>query len=153
MNLRTFKQHLLTHGSQQVGFVFDDGDPIPARFHVTEVGHVVKNFIDCGGTVRKVETLQLQVWLGEDAEHRLTAGKLAKIIDLAKPLIPSDDLAIEVEYEGCVLSQYTIEAATLTDQQLVFRLGDKHTDCLARESCGLTPAGAASGCCSGSGCG
>lgn len=153
MKLTAFKQHLLTDGTNQVGFVFDDGDPIPAQFHVTEVGHVVRNFIDCGGTVRKVETIQLQVWLGEDTEHRLSADKLAKIIELARPLIPSDDLNIEVEYEGCVLSQYTIEGATLTEGQVTFRLGDKHTDCLARETCGLTPTGAASGCCGGSGCG
>lgn len=153
MKLTDFKQHLLAHVTKQIGFVFDDGDPIPAQFHVTEVGHVVRNFIDCGGTVRKVETIQLQVWLGEDTAHRLTAGKLAKIIELARPLIPSDDLALEVEYEGCVLSQYTVEEATVSDGQVTFRLGDKHTDCLAREACGLTPAGAASGCCGGSGCG
>lgn len=153
MKLNAFKQHLLGNPDKQVGFVFDDGDTIPERFHVTEVGHVVKNFIDCGGTVRKVATVQLQVWLGEDTEHRLTAGKLAKIIDLAQPLIPSDELDVEIEYEGCVLSQYTLEAATESDSQVIFRLGDKHTDCLAKEACGLTPAGAASGCCGGSGCG
>jgi hypothetical protein len=153
MKLSAFKTHLLAHADKPVGFVFDDGDTIPERFHITEVGHVVKNFIDCGGTVRQVSSVQLQVWLGEDTAHRLTAGKLAKIIDLARPLIPSDALEVEVEYEGCVISQYTVEDATDGDMQIAFRLGDKHTDCLAKEACGLTPAGAASGCCGGSGCG
>lgn len=153
MKLSAFKQHLRSNPDQQVGFVFDDGEAIPQQFHVTEVGHVVKNFIDCGGTVRQAATVQLQIWLGEDTEHRLTAGKLAKIIDLAKPLIPSDELEVEIEYEGCVISQYTIEEANETGSQIAFRLADKHTDCLAKEACGLTPAGAASGCCGGSGCG
>lgn len=153
MKLSTFKQHLQSQADKQVGFAFDDGDTIPEQFHVTEVGHVVKNFIDCGGTIRRVATVQLQIWLGEDAQHRLTAGKLTKIIGLAGALIPSDDLDVEVEYEGCVVSQYTVEEAIGGDAQIVFRLGDKHTDCLARESCGLSPAGAATGCCGGSSCG
>lgn len=152
MKLHAFHAHLLAHPDRPVGFVFDDGDAIPEQFHVTEVGHVAKHFIDCGGTVRQAATVQLQVWVGEDSAHRLMAGKLAKIIELAKPLIPSDDLKVEIEYEGCVLSQYGVEAATDVDDRLTFHLGDKHTDCLAREACGLSPAGAAPGCCGLSGC-
>lgn len=152
MKISAFKQHLVTHTEKPVGFVFDDGDFIPGHFHVTEVGHVAKNFIDCGGTVRNVAHVQLQVWLGNDEDHRLTAGKLAKIVDLAKPLIPSDELAVEVEYENCVISQYTLESASVIDGQIVFQLGDKHTDCLAKEACGIEAAGAGrkgEGCCGG----
>ena len=156
MKLSAFKQHLSTHAEKPVGFVFDDGEFIPGHFHVTEVGHVVKAFIDCGGTVRKVAHVQLQIWLGTDEDHRLTAGKLARIVDLAKPLIPSDDLAVEVEYEGCVISQYTLKGASVVEGQIVFQLADKHTDCLAKEACGIEAAGTAkagSGCCgSSTGC-
>lgn len=155
MKLHTLKQHLSSHDQALLGFVFDDGDMIPPQFHITEVGHVEKNFIDCGGTVRRISTVQLQVWLGNDEEHRLTAGKLARILESAKPLIPSDDLEVEVEYEGCVLSQYTVDEAALAEGRLVFQLGDKHTDCLAKEACGLQPAGSASagsGCCGPSCC-
>ncbi|HEU5081092.1 MAG TPA: DUF6428 family protein [Opitutaceae bacterium] len=153
MKITEFKQRLEEHVDKPVGFVFDDGEFVPPHFHITEVGHVVKNFIDCGGTVRRAASVQLQVWLGDDEHHRLTAGKLAKIIELAKPLIPSEDLDIEIEYEGCVISQYTLESASVIDGQVVFRLADKHTDCLAKESCGIEVAGAAretSGCCGGS---
>ena len=150
MKLNEFKQHLAAHADKPIGFAFDDGEFIPGHFHVTEVGYVTKNFIDCGGTVRNVEHVQLQVWLGSDDDHRLTAGKLAKIIELAKPLLPSGDLDVEVEYEGCVISQYTLESASVLDGQLVFQLGDKHTDCLAKEACGIEAAGTANkgaGCC------
>ncbi|MDP3073841.1 MAG: DUF6428 family protein [Opitutaceae bacterium] len=155
MKLSAFKQHLLENAEKPVGFVFDDGDSIPGHFHVTEVGHITKNFIDCGGTVRSASTVQLQVWLGTDEHHRLVAARLAKIIDLAKPLIPLDDLDVEVEYEGCVISQFTLAEARTAEGRIVFRLGDKHTDCLAKEACGIEAAGApaaSSGCCSGSGC-
>ncbi len=157
MKLTAFKRHLLAQVDRPVGFVFDDGELIPGHFHVTEVGHVAKNFIDCGGTVRKVETAQLQVWLGNDEQHRLTAGKLATIIDLAQPLLPSDELDVEVEYEGCVISQYTVEAALDTGGKLLFQLADKHTDCLAKEACGIEAAGtpdtSSGGGCGASGCG
>ena len=153
MRLSVFKQHLATHADKAVGFVFDDGESIPGHFHVTEVGHVAKNFIDCGGTVRNVAHVQLQVWLGNDDDHRLIAGKLSKIIALANSLIPSDDLDVEVEYEDCVISQYTLVDASVADGKIVFQLGDKHTDCLAKEACGIEAAGTAkagSGCCGGS---
>lgn len=141
MKFEPFKQQLDAHAASPIRFVFDDGEFIPDHFHVTEVGHVTKNFIDCGGTRRSASHVQLQVWLGNDEDHRLTAGKLARILDLARPLIPSDDLDVEVEYEGCVISQYTVDGAGLKEGQLVFQLGDKHTDCLAKEACGIEAAG------------
>ena len=40
-------------------------------------------------------------------------------------------------------------------ERFVVRLGGKHTDCLAKELCGVAPAGAAggAGCCGTGGCG
>ena len=145
MNLSGLKTNLRQHAGLNVRLVLPDGNPIQADFHVTEVGHVVKNFIDCGGTVRRIETCLLQTWVaGNDAVHRLSAEKLAKILDLAGKVVPSDELEVEVEYEPCCVAQYKIERAEVGGSELRFQLAHKHTDCLAREVCGLTPAG--SGC-------
>ena len=38
---------------ETVNFRLPDGSYVPEHFHVTEVGVVTRNFIDCGGTVRK----------------------------------------------------------------------------------------------------
>jgi hypothetical protein len=149
MNIRTFKASLLAQPEKNLRFVLPDGDLIPVAFHVTEVGHVVKNFIDCGGTVRRVESCLLQAWVSdEDPDHRLAAGKLAHILELSRPLLPSEDLDVEVEYECCAVSQYKIDAVSASADALTFTLVNKETACLARESCGLEPA-AGSGC----GCG
>lgn len=138
MQLAQFKQLLSQHSDNSLGFIHPDGEPIPAEFHVTEVGHVAKKFIDCGGTVRSSEVVMLQTWVSEnDKDHRLTAGKLAKIIDLARSLIPSDELEVEVEYEGCVMSQYTVSGFQADGNELKFQLARKHTDCLAKEACGI----------------
>ena len=37
---------------ETVNFTLPDGTSVPEHFHVTEVGLITKNFIDCGGTVR-----------------------------------------------------------------------------------------------------
>jgi hypothetical protein len=76
MNLTTLKANLRQHAGHNVRLVLPDGDPIPADFHITEVGHVVKNFIDCGGTVRRMESCLLQTWVaGNDPDHRLSTAK------------------------------------------------------------------------------
>lgn len=147
MNIQTLKATLLQHPDNHVRFILPDGDPIPPEFHVTEVGHVVKNFIDCGGTVRSQESCLLQTWVGEgDQDHRLTAGKLARILELSRKVVPSEALEVEVEYDCCVVAQYTVDSASVAGGELRFTLGNKKTDCLARESCGVDAGGAGCGC-------
>lgn len=144
MKISAFKAALHAHPDHRLEFAFDDGDTIPAEFHITEVGHVVKRFIDCGGTVRTSEACMLQAWVAEDDQgHRLSPGKLASILDLAKKVLPGDDLDVELEYEGCVISQYKVGGFAVSDGALRFTLADKHTDCLAREACGLAGCGCA----------
>lgn len=144
MNVSEFKTHLASHPNKLVRFVFDDGDTIPAHYHVTEVGHVKKDFIDCGGTVRSLSTCLLQTWThDDDKDHRLDSSKLLSIISLAEGHFPITDLEVEVEYEGCVISQFVVTGSESQDDAVTFQLGDKHTDCLAKEKCGID----GSGCC------
>jgi Family of unknown function (DUF6428) len=151
INLRDLKAALQLRPEGNLRFVLPDGDPIPDDFHVTEVGHVTRRFVDCGGTVRSTAACVLQAWVaGDDREHRLNAGKLASILDLAGAVIPSDELEVEVEYEGCVISQYPVLSSSADGAGLTFQLGHKHTDCLAKEACGLGQSRCGSGeggCC------
>ena len=45
-----------------IAFQLPNGKLVPSHFHVTEVGKITKNFIDCGGTVRKEEVVNFQLW-------------------------------------------------------------------------------------------
>jgi hypothetical protein len=153
MKLRIFKARLLQHPEKSVRLVLPGGDPVPAEFHVTEVGHVVRNFIDCGGMTRTAEACLLQAWVAEDdKDHRLTAGKLATILEWSRTVVPSEELNVEVEYDRGVVGQYTLDAAEVTDGVLVFQLGNKKTDCLAREVCGVEAGGCGPGDGSGKCC-
>ena len=134
MKLNELKALLRANPTVLPRFTLPDGDQIPAHFHITEVGHVTKRFIDCGGMVHDLtETCVLQTWLGEDTEHRLNAGTFAKILDLGAEVLPHDDLEVEVEYDCCVVAQYPVLEVRPAGDQLEVLLGKLQTQCLAQE--------------------
>src|SRR5947208_12777287 len=114
-------------------FVLPDGDYIPAHAHLTEVGHLVRNFIDCGGLTGKEEKVVLQTHVGNDTDHRLRSERFAKILQLGNRVIPSADLDVEVEYDCCVVAQYPIAEATPDGEDLNLILQRRRTQCRARE--------------------
>lgn len=137
MNLSELKTLLVDHSDRYFRISLPDGSAVPLSFHVTEVGRVQKTFLDCGGTLRESISCQLQVWVGEDYEHRIETGKMAAILNKAKAYLPDETIPVEVEYEDQVISQYVIADFTLTDEAVVLNLANKHTECLAPELCGL----------------
>ena len=157
MKLRDLKATLALHPDALPRFILPDGDQIPAHFHITEVGHVAKRFIDCGGKLHDTtDTCLLQTYVADDVEHRLTAAKFAKILQLGDKVLPHDDLEVEVEYEDCAITQSPISSAELNGEHIDLQLGEKHTDCLAKAKCGIdgegcapasAKAAAAVGCC------
>lgn len=156
MNLRELKTCLQNRPELNLAFVLPDGRRVAPHFHVTEVGRVEKNFVDCGGTFRRDERYVLQTHVGSprDDGHRLTAGKLERILGLAQPLVTSEALPVEVEYEDGLISQFSLQGAGLVGSELAFQLAPKHTDCLAKEKCGI-PEGeseVAAGCGCGPAC-
>jgi hypothetical protein len=143
MNLKDLKTCLHSRPELNLALALPDGRLVPAHFHVTEVGHVAKKFVDCGGTFHASEACVLQTHIGStrDDGHRLTAGKLAKILDLAQPILPLTDLPVELEYEDGVISQFPVQGAGLDGDTLTLQLGRKHTDCLAKAHCGIDDSG------------
>ena len=158
MKLSQLKSLLSQHSDRYFRLQLPDGSAVPISFHVTEVGRVHKTFLDCGGTLRESVTCQLQVWVGEDYQHRIETGKMAAILEKAKAYLPDEEIPVEIEYEDQVISQYTIEEHELTGEAVVLRLSHKHTECLAPELCGLPTInrlpsiGGKSPCCGPAGC-
>lgn len=143
MNVSEFCRMLEAHPGTRMHWMLPDRSFVPAHFHITEVGLVRKDFVDCGGTVRSTRSCVLQVWVADDVEHRLETTKLAAIMRVAGPLLESDDIPVEVEYEEGVISQYPIGGVEATPSGLLFTLGTKHTACLAPDKCGV----GGTGCC------
>jgi Family of unknown function (DUF6428) len=70
--------------AEAVNFQLENGTYVPEHFHVTEVGMVTKNFIDCGGTVRNEKKVNFQLWDANDYDHRLKPKRLLDIIALSE---------------------------------------------------------------------
>ncbi len=131
MTLSQFKSKLET--LDILYFQLPDGTLVPSHFHVTEIGKINKQFIDCGGKVRIEEKVNFQLWDANDYNHRLHPEKLLKIIHISEKILHLSDLEIEVEYQG-----NTIEKFGLSYNGTHFQLTTTKTDCLAKEACGIT---------------
>ncbi|MFD0964755.1 DUF6428 family protein [Pseudofulvibacter geojedonensis] len=130
MRLSEIKKHL--SNLETIAFELPDGSLVPNHFHVTEVGKISKHFIDCGGTVRKEDVINFQLWNANDYDHRLHPEKLVHIIELSEKTLGLDDLEIEVEYQSETIGKYG-----LSFNGKNFLLTNLHTDCLAKDNCGI----------------
>ncbi|MBF7091349.1 hypothetical protein IUY40_07345 [Flavobacterium sp. ALJ2] len=135
MKLSEIKKILQT--VETINFQLPDGTFVPEYFHVTEIGLITKNFIDCGGTVRKETVVNFQLWDANDYEHRLKPQKLVHIIELSeKVLFPIatgiEDFEIEVEYQDTTIGKYDLDFNGKD-----FVLLNKQTACLAMDKCGI----------------
>lgn len=141
MNAKEFFSALEQNPDVHIHWMLPDKSFIPPHYHITEIGKVKKDFVDCGGTVRSLTTCLMQIWVADDTDHRLNTNKLVSIFTFAKHLIESGDVPLEVEYEDTKVSQYPVAGLELTPSGLLVYLGVKHTSCLAPNKCGV------SGCC------
>ena len=130
MKLSEIKNYLNT--AESVNFELENGISVSEHFHVTEVGIVTKNFIDCGGTVRNEKVANFQLWDANDFDHRLKPKKLLDIITLSERVLGMEDLEIEVEYQTETIGKYD-----LAFNGNNFVLLNKQTNCLAQDKCGI----------------
>ena len=130
MKLSEVKQILPT--LENVEFQLENGTFVPEHFHVTEVGMINKNFIDCGGVIRNEKVVNFHLWTADDLEHRLKPAKLLNIINLSEEKLGIEDHEIEVEYQSETIGRYDLEFNGKT-----FVLRNKMTACLAPDACGI----------------
>lgn len=117
-------------GIDQLHFLLPDGSSVPSHYHVTEVGYVTKNFIDCGGTVREEKVVNFQLWYSDDLDHRLRPDRLLSIVSIFEKTFGAEDHDIEVEYQADTIGKYG-----LSFQDGAFHLTNKMTACLAPDKC------------------
>ncbi len=130
MKLSEIKSKLQT--LKTIGFKLPNGSLVPSHFHVTEVGKVTKNFIDCGGTVRTEEVANFQLWEANDYDHRLHPEKLLSIIELSENILNIPNLDIEVEYQSDTIGKYNLDF-----DGTYFLLTATQTACLAEDACNI----------------
>lgn len=137
ITLKALKDILLKNEYVHMQIMLPDGSFVPPHFHVTEIGKVKKDFVDCGGTLREVTSCLLQILVADDVDHRLTSTKLKTIFGYASKLFCSEDIIVEMEYEQEFVSQFPIAEIETTPSGLLYVLGKKHAACLAPDKCGI----------------
>ena len=130
MLLSAFKQKL--GEIETLEFQLPDGQFVPAHFHITEIGNVSRDYIDCGGTLRKENKLNLQLWVSSDSDHRLAPDNLLNILQLAEKQLGFSNEEVEVEYQQSTIGRYE-----LAFKGTVFQLINTQTACLAPDQCGI----------------
>ena len=113
-------------------FQLPNGEFVPAHFHITEVGNINRNYIDCGGILRQEKKISLQLWVASDTEHRLKTDNLLKILQLAEKQLGFSNIEIEVEYQQDTVGRYE-----LAFDGVIFQLINTQTACLAPDQCGI----------------
>lgn len=135
MKLTELKAALAARPSAELRFQLPNGEAVPAHAHVTEVARIDKRFIDCGGTLRTDRLCRLQTWVAHDLDHRLHAEKLLKILQKAAPVLETDDLEVDIEYQAGFISQFPLAEIRFEQGSLLFVLTERHTACLAEDKC------------------
>lgn len=135
MRVSELKESLTTTPEATIRFRLPTGELVPAHAHVTEVARISKRFIDCGGTFREDAMCRLQTWVAHDYEHRLTAEKLAKILEKARAVLGEHDLEVDIEHDIGFVTQFPLERIEKHGAELLLSLSAKHTACLAPELC------------------
>jgi len=130
MKLSKIKEILPT--LENVEFQLENGTFVPEHFHITEVGMITKNFIDCGGVIRTEKVVNFQLWNANDLEHRLKPTKLLNIIKLSEEKLGIENAEIEVEYQSETIGKYDLDF-----NGNHFVLKNKQTACLAEDKCGI----------------
>jgi len=130
MKLSELKDHLKELTA--IHFRLPNNQYVPAHFHVTEIGKVTKEFMDCGGTLRREKAINFQLYSAEDFDHRLAPQKLLDIIELSEKALAMEDWEIEVEFQSSTIGKYRLRFA---DGDLL--LLNTQTDCLAKGKCGI----------------
>ena len=130
MLISAFKQTL--RELDTLKFQLPNGAFVPAHFHITEVGNITRNFIDCGGVQRQENKLNLQLWVASDTDHRLDPTNLLNILQLAEKQLGNSNVEVEVEYQQSTIGRYK-----LAFNGAVFQLINTQTACLALNQCGI----------------
>ncbi|TWT88248.1 hypothetical protein Mal64_17270 [Pseudobythopirellula maris] len=137
MRLDQFRDAVAANPDCSLRIVPQGGNELAPHFHVTEVGRVTKDFIDCGGKPRSETRCVLQTLVANDTDHRLTTTKFTKILALADKLDLPADTEVEVEHQERSISTDRVAGVERVGDALLVTLEPKHTDCLAEDACGI----------------
>lgn len=135
---QTLIETLGNHPNKKVRFVLPDNKEVPMHYHITDVGAVMRYFIDCGGQQREDHYVHIQLWLGADTEHRLTTDRIQQILAQSQMTLERLDkfeqYPVMFEYQTEMIATYSVQEIIETkdtEDDIVVKLAPQYTKCLA----------------------
>jgi len=143
MKTNEFLSLLKEHPSKSLLFEYKSGHFVGANYHITEIKNITIDSVDCGaGTDFWKETI-IQLWespeekdMGEYMSAYKALGILSKV-DAIKPMEKEVEVKFEYSNSGFHTAQLFVNAYEVNGNQLIMKLGVEHTDCKAKETCGV----------------
>ena len=150
------------HKNSALLFEYAPNQLVGANYHITEVKHVKIDAVDCGANTDDWNETIIQLWESPSEIGKteyMTAFKALSILKKVGTMKPYDmDAIVKFEYSNSLFhtAQLHVVGAQLIENNLIFRLSVKATDCKAKDECGVPEpamAGQQSSCCDpSSGC-
>jgi hypothetical protein len=134
MLFQEFKQITQNNPAKEIKIYLPNGEIIPEHFHLTDIGTIAHNFIDCGGVVGSNSWVQIQLWVADDKDHRITTTTISKIITASEKILQnSDSEEIVIEYQHSdSATKYNVVNINVGDN-IIINLGVINTTCLEIE--------------------
>jgi hypothetical protein len=134
MLFQEFKQITQNNPAKEIKIYLPNGEIIPEHFHLTDIGTIAHNFIDCGGVVGSNSWVQIQLWVADDKDHRITTTTISKIITASEKILQnSDSEEIVIEYQHSdSATKYNVVNINVGDN-ITINLGVINTTCLEIE--------------------
>jgi hypothetical protein len=135
MKFGEFKQLINQKPDREIVIYLPNNEIIPKHFHLTDIGTITHNFIDCGGVVGQNSWVQMQLWVADDIEHRITTTTLDHILHQSQEIlndVNSHNVVIEYQTSGGSATKYDIKNIEITDTFNI-HLANVNTTCLEIE--------------------
>ena len=161
MKTQEFLSLLESHKDKALLFEYAPEKFVGANYHITEVKHVKIDSVDCGSGTDAWNERIIQLWESPNEKGKrdyMSTFKALGILKKVGQMKPYDmDAEIKFEYSNDTFhtAQLFLNDYSISEKQVILKLGVQQTDCKAKETCGVPePAMAeAEGCCTpGSGC-
>ena len=143
MNTKDFLSLLNGHQDKALLFEFAPNSLVAPNYHITEIKHTSIDSVDCGANTDNWKETVIQLWespkdLGKT--NYMSVYKAMGILNKVGKIKPYNDNAeVKIEYGNAYFhtAQLYINDFKIIENQLVFILGVKKTECKAEETCGI----------------
>lgn len=117
---------------------------VGANYHITEVKHIAIDSVDCGSQTDAWKETIIQLWESPNEMGKteymsvLKALGILKKVGTMKPYVLDAEVKFEYSNTTFNTAQLYVNDFEILDNNLIFKLAIKKTDCKAKEACGIS---------------